>query len=56
MQYITKQESNNLAGFYPSTFAYSCFFPKDSVSLLFLNSMAPWGAPMVDTEGKTFEI
>ena len=36
-------------------FCVQPFFPKDSVSLVFA-SVAPWGGPMVDTEGKMFEI
>ena len=44
------------AGFYPSTFVYSRFSPKIQFLYCLLSSVAPWGDPMVHTEGKGFEI
>ena len=42
--------------FYPSTFACSRFSSKIQFLYCLLNSVAPWGGPMVDTKGKTFQI
>ena len=44
------------AGFYPSTFVYSRFSSKIQFLYCLLSSLAPWGGPMVDTEGKIFQI
>ena len=44
------------SGFYPSTFVYGCFPPKIQFLYCLLNSVAPWGGLMIDSEGKFFEI
>ena len=45
-----------LEGFYPSTFVYSHFPLKIQFLYSVLSSVALWGGPMIDTEGKMFEI
>ena len=43
-----------LSGFYPSNFVYSCFPPKIRFLYCLLSSVALWGGPLTDTEGKIF--
>ena len=50
MSLITK------AGFYPRNFVYSFFSPNIQFLYYFLSSVAAWGCPMADTEGKMFEM
>ena len=45
---------SNCTSFYPSTFVYNCFPPKIQFLYCLHSSVAP--GPMVDTEGKIFEI
>ena len=44
------------AGVYPRTFVYSRFSPKIQFLQCLLSSVARWRCPMVDIEGKMFEI
>ena len=46
----------NRAGFYESTFVYSCFCPKIQLFYCLFSSLFLWGTPMVGTKGKIFEI
>ena len=43
----------SLAGFYPSTFVYSCFTPSPKTQFLYclLSSVTLLGGPVVDPEG-----
>ena len=43
-------------GFYPSTFVYSRFPPKIQFLYCLLDSVAPCCGPMIESEGKIFEI
>ena len=45
-----------MAGFYPSTFVYSCFPPKIQFLQYLLSSVVLWGGTMVDTKRKMFQI
>ena len=55
---ITSKRLKHLffAGFYPSTFVYSCFSPKIGFLYCLLSSVVPWGGPMVDTKQNIFGI
>ena len=54
-QNLRNIKENNL-GFYRSTFVYSRFPPKIQFLYCLLSSVAPWGGPMVNSEGKIFKI
>ena len=44
------------SGFYSITLVHSCIYPKIQFLDCLLSSVAPWGGPMLDIEGKFFEI